>query len=434
MSSAYASRLDDSDLDAAFADGQFSVFFQPAFDLKTGAPLFAESLVRWRHPMMGLLPPGAFLDAVDRQGRMRELTRLVLERALETRTGSTLASIGVSVNVAASDLLDPGFPEQLSIILRKAGARPSDLMLEVAPPLRGEERFFECLDALAESGVGLILEAHGLTADELRKYNARPFRFVKMGGPVILRFARTIQSITASNLFEMLTVAHDMGARAVALGIEDAETLRALQEWGFDVAQGALLGRPTSLDAVDLSSASRLFENGADTMNAAAAAPQSEHVSQPETAADDGETRAEGRREYALFEAEEANVAALSEAGADLASLTPDLRAGPARLLQFTLADAFARGELFEAPPAQGHMASVKIMKLPVRSPDLNADPRPESRPDTNEGDNVDADAALSIPEPPKRARLRTRNRRLFPRIYGFWPRSWKRRFAARSG
>ena len=104
---AQAVRLSNVDIDNALKNKDFEVLFQPIFDLGNGALARVETFVRWRHPKLGLLPPGAFISFFESQGRMGELTRYVLGNALREYTEWRGPwPPGLSVNLALSDLSD----------------------------------------------------------------------------------------------------------------------------------------------------------------------------------------------------------------------------------------------------------------------------------------------------------------------------------------
>ena len=119
-------RLAPSDIDQAFQRNEFRVVFQPKVDLASGEVTGAESFIRWQHPTYGLLPPGLFLDFIENQGRMNELTGLVFHEALKAaaRWQQAGRDWAVSVNVGPRDLVSERFAEGLATLIAEYGLQP----------------------------------------------------------------------------------------------------------------------------------------------------------------------------------------------------------------------------------------------------------------------------------------------------------------------
>ena len=112
-------RLAPSDIDQAFERNEFRVVFQPKVDLATQQVTGAEAFIRWQHPTYGLLPPGLFLEFVESQGRMSQLTGLVFHESLKAaaRWRSMGREWAVSVNVGPRDLVSEGFAAGLAALI-----------------------------------------------------------------------------------------------------------------------------------------------------------------------------------------------------------------------------------------------------------------------------------------------------------------------------
>ncbi len=243
---AQAVRLSNVDIDNALKNRDFEILFQPIFDLSNGALARVESFVRWRHATLGALPPGAFISFFESQGRMSELTRYVLDAALEKyKEWRGPYAPGFSINLALSDLGDESFVSHFAVLLREHGF-PADLVtLECPMPPVDQDidlatRNFE---RLAETGARLAIEVRGRTNDFLRKVEPFPFDEIKTGGAAILRFARTVRGPGLSAISELLDLANASNAAITAVGVEDQASLSALRSLGFAAAQGNHLGK-----------------------------------------------------------------------------------------------------------------------------------------------------------------------------------------------
>ena len=243
---AQAVRLSNLDIDQALENRDFEVLFQPIFDLGNGALARMETFVRWRHPSLGLLPPGAFISFFEAQGRMGELSRYVLEEALRGYTewrGNY--GPGFSINLAQTDLGDPDFPADVKSALKGAGFPADAVTLECPmPPVSTDlAAAVEQYAALRATGVRLAIEVRGRANDFLHTVDPFPFDEIKTGGAAILRFARTVRGPGMSAISELLDIANAAHASITAVGVEDQTSLSALRGLGFSAAQGNHLAK-----------------------------------------------------------------------------------------------------------------------------------------------------------------------------------------------
>ncbi|MEO1136348.1 MAG: EAL domain-containing protein [Pseudomonadota bacterium] len=243
---AQAVRLSNVDIDNALKNRDFEVLFQPVFDLGNGALARVETFVRWRHPKLGLLPPGAFISFFESQGRMSELTRYVLANALRAYMDWRGPwPPGLSVNLALSDLSDDAFTTHFAKLLRDNDFPPDLVTLEcpmpqVDMPIDVAKAHFE---RLSSTGARLAIEVRGRANDLLRSLDPFPFDEIKTGGSAILRFARTVRGPGLSAIADLLDVANKANAAITAVGVEDQASLSALRGLGFTAAQGNHLGK-----------------------------------------------------------------------------------------------------------------------------------------------------------------------------------------------
>lgn len=247
---AQAVRLSNVDIDNALKNKDFEVIFQPVFDLGNGALARVETFVRWRHPALGVLPPGAFISFFESQGRMSELTRYVLAEALDAYLDwRGPYAPGFSINLALSDLTDDAFASHFIKLMRDKDF-PADLVtLECPMPpvdqdLKAAAAQFE---RLSLTGARLAIEVRGRANDFLRSIAPFPFQEIKTGGSAILRFARTVRGPGLSAIADLLDIANKSNAAITAVGVEDQASLSALRGLGFTAAQGNHLAKVGSL-------------------------------------------------------------------------------------------------------------------------------------------------------------------------------------------
>ncbi len=247
---AQAVRLSNVDINNALENKDFEVLFQPIFDLGNGALARMETFVRWRHPTLGVLPPGAFISFFESQGRMGELTRYILDVALDSYSEwRGPYAPGFSINLALADLTDEAFAPHFTKQLRDRDF-PADLVtLECPMPAVDSdiENMIDCFDRLRETGARLAIEVRGRANDFLRTVDPFPFDEIKTGGSSILRFARTVRGPGLSAISDLLDIAGKANAVTTAVGVEDQASLSALKGLGFTAAQGNHLAKVGAL-------------------------------------------------------------------------------------------------------------------------------------------------------------------------------------------
>jgi EAL domain-containing protein (putative c-di-GMP-specific phosphodiesterase class I) len=226
--------------------------------------LGVEALVRWAHPTRGLLPPNVFIPLAEQSGLMRDLTRWILDAALARArkwhdAGHTLR---LSVNVSVPDLLDLEFPGEVAAALERHSMEPSALVLEVTESsiMSDRVRISDVLGRLGEVGVGLSLDDFGTGYSSLLHLKTLPVSELKIDRG----FVAGMGDDTADREIVRATIqlAHNLGLRAVAEGVEDWPTWCALADLGCELIQGYYLARPLSPDDFDAFLAERPLSAG----------------------------------------------------------------------------------------------------------------------------------------------------------------------------
>ncbi|MGY1623614.1 putative bifunctional diguanylate cyclase/phosphodiesterase [Geodermatophilus sp. SYSU D00965] len=234
------------ELRAGLAAGQLVLHHQPQVDVATGTTLGVEALVRWAHPVRGLLGPAEFLPQAEVHGLMRSVTDEVLRLAVDQaaawrRSGRDLR---VSVNLSASNLLDTDLPQRVACLLDGADLRPDQLVLEVTETvlLSDPERSLAVVGRLADLGVTVSIDDFGTGYSSLSYLRDLPVAELKLDRSFtadLLTDART-EAIVASTV----ALAHRLGLRVVAEGVEHPATLAHLAALGCDESQGYLHSAP----------------------------------------------------------------------------------------------------------------------------------------------------------------------------------------------
>jgi diguanylate cyclase (GGDEF)-like protein len=237
-------------LSGAIETGQIVVHYQPQLDLRTGEVTGAEALVRWVDPELGLIAPDTFLPLAEEGGLMGPLTALVLGKALAQcaawqRAGRRLT---VSVNVSATNLVDPGFTEVVSQLLTRHGVPAGLLVLEVTETrvISEFERSRQVIEALQGLGAVVSIDDFGAGFTSLAYLAGLAVGELKLDRAFVVGLATGGTERDERLLGATIDLAHAIGMRVVVEGIEDPATLHLLTALGGDLAQGFLIGRPQS--------------------------------------------------------------------------------------------------------------------------------------------------------------------------------------------
>ncbi len=240
-------RLAD-ELSAAIEHGALELHYQPQLDLRRGEVTKLEALVRWRHPDLGLIPPLTFLPLAEESGLMRRVTRWVLDEAMAQCAAWRTSEwdVRVSVNIAAGDLLEPGFPALVTELLRSRSLAPGSLVLEITETsiIKEFERARDAVQSLRELGVQVSIDDFGAGFTSLAYLNSLAVGEMKLDRRFIAPLAGGRRSRDSDLVHATIDLGHALGLRVVAEGIEDGEALDLLSQLGCDFAQGYWIGRP----------------------------------------------------------------------------------------------------------------------------------------------------------------------------------------------
>ncbi len=231
----------------AIETGQIEVHHQPKYDIRQGRTVGLEALVRWAHPKHGLLSPGVFVRLAETTGHIRALTDYVLAKAVVDQDALRRAghSLEVSVNITGRLLSDPGFIEHA---LGVAGAASGRVWLEVTDAAFADDpaQAMRHVERLADAGVGVSIDDYGAGALSLARLREIRAEEVKIDKSLILDLADERQNrLLVRGAIEL---AHGLGMKVVAKGVETGEAFALLAGMGCDFAQGFLIERPMPVE------------------------------------------------------------------------------------------------------------------------------------------------------------------------------------------
>ncbi len=241
------------ELRTALAHGRLVVHYQPKVDLDTGDVRSVEALVRWDHPTRGLLHPDAFLDVAEDAGLMRALTQVVLEIALDQAVvwHADGRQLTIAVNLSASSLVDADLPDQIAVMLAARNLPPGVLQLEITEDalMVDRDRARNILTRLRAGGVQISVDDYGTGYSSLSYLRDLPIDELKLDRSFVLPMADDPRA--AALVASTIDLAHSLGLRMVAEGVENSITYTELTRLGCDQAQGYHMSKPVPADQLD---------------------------------------------------------------------------------------------------------------------------------------------------------------------------------------
>ena len=241
----------ENDLRHALSRDELYLEYQPIMNLRTGRVSRAEALVRWRHPVRGIVSPATFIPLAEATGLIAPIGEWVLHQACrEARrwqgAGSGGEPISISVNVSARQLQSHDVSSLVHHALIEAGLHPSQLVLEMTESILIEQtdEILATLHELRQLGVRLAIDDFGIGYSSLGYLHRFPVDVLKIDRSFVERL--TCESAEASLAGSMVRIGQGLQLTTVAEGVEDHAQLQALRHLGCDLGQGFHFSRPLS--------------------------------------------------------------------------------------------------------------------------------------------------------------------------------------------
>ncbi|RYC29150.1 EAL domain-containing protein [Lichenibacterium minor] len=233
----------EQDLRGALERGEFELHYQPQVDLATELVSGFEALVRWRHPVRGLVEPGAFIPVAEETGLIVRLGAWVLARACADAAAWPVPA-RVAVNLSPVQFITPGLPEAVAAALERSGLPPGRLELEITESVRliDNDTNLLVLHAFRDAGIQVALDDFGTGFASLSYLRAFPFSKIKIDRSFVSDIGRDEGCLAIVRAATRL--ARDLGMDTIAEGIETPLQLLQLRQLGCAEGQGYLFGRP----------------------------------------------------------------------------------------------------------------------------------------------------------------------------------------------
>jgi EAL domain-containing protein (putative c-di-GMP-specific phosphodiesterase class I) len=242
-------QLTHEDLRTAISEDQLLVYYQPT--LKRHADGFwdvatMEALLRWNHPLRGILTPDQFIDMGEKHGLSRDMADFVIQKGIEQLKGweALRLRLGLRINISASLIADIDFPDRLEATLKQHEIDPSLLTLEITETgmLDQLPKTFDILTRLRVKKINLAIDDFGIGYSSLTQLFRMPFNEMKIDKSLMMRVP---QSREAGIMVEaLIDLAHKLDLTVCSEGVETPEALEFLDRYRCDSAQGFHISRP----------------------------------------------------------------------------------------------------------------------------------------------------------------------------------------------
>ena len=243
----------ESDLLEALASDQFFLLYQPTYSLESGRLTGVEALLRWTHPVRGIVMPDEFIPSLESTGLIVAVGSWVLERACAQAAlwNADNRQVSMAVNVSGRQLELDGFVDDVAAQLRNTGLDPDLLTLELTETVLMEnvQRTQLRLHDLQRTGVRLAVDDFGTGYSSMAYLQRFPIDVIKIDRSFVAEMTQTNES--AALVHAMVQMAKALGLETVAEGVETLEQRTMLLREGVEVGQGYLFARPLEASVID---------------------------------------------------------------------------------------------------------------------------------------------------------------------------------------
>lgn len=234
------------DLRRAIPNNELVLYYQPKLSLRSKQITHVEALLRWNHPQHGLIPPDDFIPLAEHSGGIRALTAWVMRNAIRQCAlwSERGLDLGVALNLSALDVSSGDLPTRLAALLEEYGVDAERLILEVTETavMRDAKHSLTVLTRLKACGVYLSIDDFGTGYSSLSHLKRLPVDELKIDQSFVTDMASDSEDATIVR--STIELAHNMGLRVAAEGVEDDAALAMLRDYQCDMAQGYRISRP----------------------------------------------------------------------------------------------------------------------------------------------------------------------------------------------
>ncbi|MET0105022.1 MAG: EAL domain-containing protein [Sedimenticola sp.] len=245
--------LIEEQMRGALARGEFRLCYQPKVDLESGQMIGVEALLRWNNPALGDIDPVDFIPIAEQTGLIIQIGQYVLSEAVSTASKWKTelgVSIAMSVNLSPRQFRDPNLISFIEQVIDQSGLSGEYLELEITEGvlMSGHAYIDEALDVLSKLGVTIAMDDFGTGYSSLSYLRSYPFDVIKIDREFICEITKNSSDLELARA--AIAMAHGLGLKVVAEGVETVEQKELLISHGCDYGQGYLFGKPVSKEEI----------------------------------------------------------------------------------------------------------------------------------------------------------------------------------------
>lgn len=239
-----------SELRHAIINNELTLFYQAKVSLATNNIDGAEALVRWNHPKYGLISPDEFIPLAERTRTIQQVTRWVLRQAFTdcARWHESGVDMKVSVNLSTKDFHDPELPDFIEGIQAATQIKPEWIILEITEGsiMTDPEQAMEIIQRLHRMGYQFSIDDYGTGYSSLAYLKKIPLTELKIDRSFVQDITHSLNDAVIVNA--TINLAQNLGLQIVAEGVENAEIMAQLRDYGCDIVQGSYINLPQPVE------------------------------------------------------------------------------------------------------------------------------------------------------------------------------------------
>ncbi|EGN76404.1 diguanylate cyclase (GGDEF) domain-containing protein [Idiomarina sp. A28L] len=238
----------------AIKNEEFTLVYQPQLRKGDHTLLSTEALIRWQDPELGFVSPAEFIPLAEQSGHIFAITKWVLKQSLQQlgKWQKNLPELGISVNLSGADLAEPKLLDVIFGALANAGVAASSLTVEVTESavVKDPEQAIEQLTKLRAAGIHVAIDDYGTGYSSLAQLRGMPATELKIDRSFIMDLA--LEEADRTIVQSTIDMAHKLGLKVVAEGVEDEQTANLLADYNCDVLQGYWFSKPLTAEDFEL--------------------------------------------------------------------------------------------------------------------------------------------------------------------------------------
>jgi len=244
----------DKNLRSAIQNNEFKLYYQPKVDIKTGKIIASEALIRWFHPIEGMIPPDRFIPLCEHNGFIIPLGDWVLNEAAQQQVKwckEGVCDLPISVNMSSKQFYDENFMDKFQAIIRTSGVEMSKIDIEITEYMLMEnsDHNLSVMKALQEQGITISLDDFGTGYSSLSYLKKFPMNTLKIDKSFMDDFESEMGAIFIETI---VNIGKTVGMSVVAEGVETREQVDFLEKIGCDTYQGYYCSKPIDADSFAL--------------------------------------------------------------------------------------------------------------------------------------------------------------------------------------